>query len=80
VIHSSNAETHRPAVVTGVSITPDGATIAAATDDQCVLIWNAANGALAARLEGHADWVRCVGLAPDGKTLASGAGDRSICL
>jgi len=69
-----------PAVVTGVAITPDGLTIAGATDEHRVLIWDAASGACRACLEGHADWVRSVGLAPDGNMFVSGGGDGSICL
>ena len=80
VIPCHAAADGRPAVVTGVAITPDGRTIAAATDDHCVLIWDVAAAAWKARLEGHADWVHSVGLAPDGKSLVSGAGDRAICL
>jgi WD40 repeat protein len=33
-----------------------------------------------AKLDGHADWVHSVVLSADGTTLASGAGDRSLCL
>ena len=79
VIACGDAES-APAVVTGVSITPDARTVAAATDDHRVLVWNSADGELVARLEGHADWVRSLCLAPDGKTLASGGGDRSVCV
>ena len=86
VVHSTRviscmaADRERPAVVTGVAITPDGRTIAAATDDHSVHIWDVASDAWKARLPGHADWVYSVGLASDGKTLISGAGDRMICL
>jgi WD40 repeat protein len=69
-----------PAVVTGVAITPDGRTMAVATDAHRVLIWDVASGICRACLEGHADWVHSVGLSGDGRTLVSGSGDRSICL
>ena len=36
--HSGDAQ-HCSAVATGVAITPDGRTVAAALDDQCVVIW-----------------------------------------
>ena len=80
VIQSGLPDLHRPAVISGVSITPDGRTIAAATDDHCVLVCDVDKPADITRLTGHADWVRTVGLSPDGKMLASGGHDHSICL
>lgn len=68
----------RPAVVTGVTMTPDGRTIAAATDDHFVTVWDAGNAEIKGRFNGHVDWVRSVVLSQDGKTVASGAGDRSL--
>jgi WD40 repeat protein len=70
----------KPSVVTGVTITPDGQTIAAATDDHRVLIWDAATAQLKGHLDGHADWVRSVVLSDDGNTAASGGGDRALRL
>jgi WD40 repeat protein len=77
--HSNDAP-QCSAVATGVAMTPDGRTVAAALDDRCVVIWNADKPDHVTRLAGHADWVRSVGLSADGKTLASGAQDRCICL
>jgi len=70
----------RPAVVTGVAISADGSTVAAAGDDHVVRIWDAATGELRARLAGHDDWVRTVAISPDGRTLASGSSDHTVCL
>ena len=69
-----------PAVVSGVAMSADGQTIAAAGDDHTVRIWDAATGQLRLRLAGHSDWVRTVALSPDGQTLATGANDRTIGL
>lgn len=80
VIQCGAGEHQRPAVVTGVAITPDGGTIAAATDDHQISIWNANNGELTNEFAGHSDWVHAVVLSRDGSTLASGAGDRSVCI
>ena len=66
--------------VTGVAITPDGRTIAAATDDHRVSIWDGTNGELKTELEAHADWVHSVVLSHDGSTVALGAADRTLCL
>lgn len=68
------------AVATGVAISRDGATVAAAGDDHVVRIWDSASGKLRAALEGHRDWVRSVALSPDGQMLASGANDCRVCL
>ncbi len=80
-IHCGEADReHRPAVVTGVAVTPKGDTIIAAADDHSVWLWDAETTALKARLEGHADWVNAASLSSDGVTLATGASDHSICL
>jgi WD40 repeat protein len=80
VIACQPGEDQRPAVVTGIWLSADGRTIAAATDDHRVTMWDAHTGQITARLESHADWVRAVVVSHDGSTLCSGAGDRSLCL
>jgi len=80
VIRCGARERERPTVVTGVAITPDGRTIAAATDDHHVSIWDAKTGEMKSQMDGHSDWVHSVVLSRDGATLASGAGDRRLCM
>lgn len=80
VIQCGARENERPTVVTGVAITPDGRTIAAATDDHHVSIWDATTGEMKSQLDGHSDWVHSVVLSRDGAQLASGAGDRRLCM
>jgi WD40 repeat protein len=80
IIHCEAIDDHRATVVTGVAITRDGRTIAAATDDHCVFVWDAASGELKEHLHGHDDWVHSVILSPDGATLASGGSDRMLSL
>src|SRR5438876_5960626 len=46
IIHCEDIDDHRATVVTGVAITRDGRTIAAATDDHRVLVWDAVTGEL----------------------------------
>jgi WD40 repeat protein len=70
----------RPAVVTGISISADGRTIAAAADDHRVTLWDAQSAEFKRSFDDHADWVRSVVVSPDGATVASGAGDHLLCM
>lgn len=54
---------------------PDGALIAVATQDGIIRLWNALDGSLARRLEGHRDLVQSVSFSADGERLASGGYD-----
>ena len=80
VIDCGVEDDHRPTVVTGVCMSADGQTIASATDDHAVRIWNSSTGQMQSRFAGHADWVRTAALSPDGTKLASGANDRTVCV
>jgi WD40 repeat protein len=80
VIRCETGKPSQPAVITGVALTPDGRSIAAATDDNGVTIWNAATGLLEHRFDAHLDWVRSVAISPDGGILVSGANDCTNCL
>lgn len=65
--------------VQGVSFSPDGNTIATASYDKTVKLWNR-NGGLIRTLEGHTDSVMSVNFSPDGKTIASAGRDKVIKL
>jgi WD40 repeat protein len=78
IIHCEDVDDHRPTVVTGVAITRDARTIAAATDDHRVLVWDANTAELKAHLDGHNDWVHSVVISADGTTAASGAADHTL--
>jgi WD40 repeat protein len=65
--------------VRAVAFSPDGATLAVATD-KTITLWNPATGEERTRLEGHAREVSSLAFTPDGTALLSGGIDRSVRL
>uniref|UniRef100_UPI00260A54EC nSTAND1 domain-containing NTPase n=1 Tax=Mastigocoleus sp. MO_188.B34 TaxID=3036635 RepID=UPI00260A54EC len=65
---------HKEAV-TRVVLSPDGKTIASASLDETVKLWDAQNRQLIHTLEGHKNEVWSVVFSPDGKTIVSASTD-----
>ncbi len=65
--------------VTGVAFSPDGQTLATASEDTTVKLWNL-QGEELQTFEGHSDWVTSVAFSPDGQTLATASGDTTVKL
>ncbi len=64
-----------------VAISPDGITIASASEDTSIGLWDAASGEpVHAPLMGHTNGVLAVAYSPDGQTLVSGGMDGQIIL
>lgn len=63
-----------------VAFSPDARTVASASGDNTIAIWNVASGRPLLSIRAHTDGVWSVAFSPDGKTLASGGGDHMVRL
>jgi WD40 repeat protein len=66
--------------VSAVAFSPDGKTVASASGDCTVRLWDSGTGAALQTLEGHTDYVSAVAFSSDGKTVASASGDCTVRL
>jgi FOG: WD40 repeat len=62
-------------LVNDLKFSPDGETIATASSDNTVKLWNL-QGQLLHTLASHEDRVYSVAFSPDGQTIASGSYDK----
>ncbi len=66
--------------VTAVAFSPDGKTLASASTDATLKLWNVESGELRTTLTGHPGAVLCAAFSRDGKALASGGDDSNVWL
>jgi len=63
-----------------LDFSPDGNCLVSGGDDNVLVVWNANNAQILAKLVGHTDGVRGCGYAVDGRWIVSGATDTTIRL
>ncbi|PSB42152.1 hypothetical protein C7B67_25675 [filamentous cyanobacterium Phorm 6] len=75
----NSLEGHSRSVIS-VAFSPDGKTLASASDDKTIKLWNLQTQKELKTLSGHSSVVISVAFSPDGKTLASASEDKTIKL
>ncbi|MGB3267583.1 MAG: NACHT domain-containing protein [Microcoleus sp.] len=65
--------------IRSLTFSPDGTTLASASFDKTVKLWDIRTGECLKTLQGHGR-VNSVSISPDGKTLASGSHDKTVTL
>ncbi|MEH2315443.1 MAG: AAA-like domain-containing protein, partial [Nostoc sp.] len=79
-IHEQNRLEGHSNHVFSVVFSPDGKTLASASADNTIKLWNLDTRKEITTLSGHSDYVYSVVFSPDGKTLASASADNTIKL
>ena len=65
-------------LVFDVAVSPDGSTLATASFDNTIKLWDIKTGKEKATLKGHTQPVYCVAFSPDGNLIASSGADNTI--
>jgi WD40 repeat protein len=65
-------------MINSLAFSPDGKTLATASLDRTIKLWDAVTGKDLATLKGHTDGLYSVAFSPDGMTLATAGRDRTV--
>jgi WD40 repeat protein len=66
------------AVICALAWSPDGGTLASASRDRTIRLWNTDNWILQRKLVVHESWIKCIDWSPDSRVLASGSRDQRV--
>jgi WD40 repeat protein len=72
---------HASGTIWCMSLSPNGRTLALSLSDKATVeLWDFATSKVRAIFSGHSDFVDSMAFSPDGRTLATGSVDHTICL
>ncbi|MEG4007718.1 WD40 repeat domain-containing protein [Microcoleus sp. Pol11C1] len=80
LVYSKATLTGHTNLVLGIAFSPDGRTLASASIDKTIKLWDLQTKKELATLTGHSDYVWDVAFSSDGQTLASASSDKTIKL
>ncbi|MCC5642364.1 serine/threonine protein kinase [Nostoc sp. CHAB 5824] len=79
-LHTLTGHSGRLSSVNALAISPDSHTLASASDDKNIKLWNLNTKKVLANLSGHSQAVKSVTFSPDGQILATASDDKTIKL
>ncbi|WP_375471369.1 protein kinase [uncultured Nostoc sp.] len=79
-LHTLTGHSGTLSSVNALAMSPDSKTLASASDDKIVKLWNLNTQKLLASLSGHSQAVKSVAFSPDGQILATASDDKTIKL
>ncbi len=79
-LHTLTGHSGTLSSINALAISPDGYTLASASDDKNIKLWDLNTKKILASLSGHAHAVKSVTFSPDGKILATASDDKTIKL
>jgi len=71
---SSKSQSHHDDPVNSVAFSPDGQTLASASSDNTIKLWNVATGQLINTIKGHNQKISSIAFSIDGRSLSSASG------